>query len=190
MAALKKTGQFDRDCKVLTRVALNTVAVQSLIGTAEDREDSVVDVSHLDIERQFQEAGRALGHGLHQSYWKAHADRDPLEVKLELIIASQDHPSLTELERRSKNAFNRLYDANRAAISKLHEQSRRIYDRLRSASTTPEAIAWQLQDTIDFRREPTDPAWERHLYFEDGGDFRADLGGWEAGVSSRGVGAG
>ena len=89
---------------------------------------------------------------------------------------------MTELERRSKKAFNTLYDDNRAAIGKLHEQSRMAYERLRSASTTPEAISWQLQDTIDFRRDPKEPVWDRHLFTEDDGEFRVDLGTWEAGV--------
>ncbi|WP_339631175.1 DEAD/DEAH box helicase family protein [uncultured Sneathiella sp.] len=179
---LKKSGQFDVDQKTLTRLALNTLAVESVTGVAESQEDYEIDVSDLDIDRQYQEAGRALGNGLHQSYWKAHAERDPLEVKLEVIVASRDGASMTELERRSKKAFNTLYDDNRAAIGKLHEQSRMAYERLRSASTTPEAISWQLQDTIDFRRDPKEPVWDRHLFTEDDGEFRVDLGTWEAGV--------
>ena len=182
VATLKETGQYERDWEALTRVALNTVAVQSVTGMPEDQKDYVVDVSDLDIERQFQEAGRTLGNGLHQSYWKANAERDPVDVKLELIIASRDGATLADLERKSKDAFNKLYDANRAAIGKLNEPARIAYERLRSASTTPEAISWQLQDTIDFRRAPSDPAWDRHLFIEDDGTFRAELGSWEADV--------
>lgn len=182
VSGLKNSGQFDRDREALTKVALSTVAVQSVTGMAEDQEDYIVDVSDQDIERQFQEAGRTLGNGLHQTYWKAHAERDPIEVKLELIIASRDGASLAELERKSKDAFNALYDHNRAAIGKLHEQSRLTYERLRSASTVPEAVAWQLQDTIDFRRDPKDPTWDNHLFVEEDGSFRTDLGTWEADV--------
>ena len=182
VAVLKETGQYDRDRKAVTRVALNTVAVQSVTGMAEGQEDYVVEVSDLDIERQFQEAGRTLGNGLHQSYWKAYAERDPVDVKLELIIASRDGTTLVDLERKSRDAFNTLYDDNRAAIGKLNENARIAYERLRSASTTPEAIAWQLQDTIDFRSDPANPTWERHLFIEDDGTFRAELGSWEADV--------
>ena len=89
-------------------MALNTVAVQSVTGMPEGQKDYVVDVSDLDIERQFQEAGRTLGNGLHQSYWKANAERDPVDVKLELIIASRDGSTLADLERKSKDAFNKL----------------------------------------------------------------------------------
>lgn len=182
VSELKNSGQFSRDRETLTKVALSTVAVQSVTGMFEDQEDYIVDISDQDIERQFQEAGRALGNGLHQTYWKVNAERDAIEVKLELIIVSRDGVSLAALERKSKDAFNTLYDENRAAIGSLHEHARLAYERLRSASTVPEAIAWQLQDTIDFRRNPKDPTWENHLFVEEDGSFRTELGTWEAEV--------
>ncbi len=36
--------------------------------------------------------------------------------------------------------------------------------------------------SIDFKRQPADALWDRHLYVEDNGHFRAELGTWEAGV--------
>jgi type III restriction enzyme len=86
------------------------------------------------------------------------------------------------LEKRSREAFNDLFDLYRAEIRKLREQQRKAYERLRSASTSPEPLDWRLQDTIDFRRDPKSPAWELHLFVEDDGIFRTDLGPWEAGV--------
>lgn len=182
VAALKQSGQFDRDRQALTQVKLSTLAVQSVTGFAQEQDDYVVEVSDLDIDRQFQEAGRGLGNGLHQEYRKANAARDGLEVKLELIIASRAGSALAELERRSKDAFNDLFDRYRADIGALHEQQRSAYDKLRAASTTPQPIPWRLQDTIDFRREPNSAAWDRHLFVEDDGVFRAELLNWEPGV--------
>jgi type III restriction enzyme len=147
-----------------------------------DELDYLIDVSDLDIDRQFQEAGRKLGNGLHLEYRKAHEQRDALEVKLELIIASRTPSTLVALEQRSKGAFNALFDRHRSEIRKLRETKRRAYERLRAASTVPEALDWHLQDTIDFRRDPTSSTWERHLFIEEDGTFRADLGTWEAGV--------
>jgi len=37
-------------------------------------------------------------------------------------------------------------------------------------------------ESIDFRRLPTDPLWDRHLYIESNGQFRASLGAWKAAV--------
>lgn len=182
VSSLKTSGQFERAWKDATEVGLNTVAVQSVTNVSEDHDDYVIDVSDLDIDRQFQEAGRTLGNGLHQEYRRRNHERDGLEVKLELIIAVRSAATLAVLEQKSKNAFNNLFDRHRANIGKLREQKRRVYERLRSASTSPEPLDWRLQDTIDFRRDPKSPMWELHLFIEDDGAFRTDLGSWEAGV--------
>jgi type III restriction enzyme len=179
---LKNSGQFERDCKSLTDIGLNTVAVQSVTGASEDHTDYLIEASDLDIDRQFQESGRSLGNGLHQEYRKRNEDRDALEVKLELIVAARAAATKAVLEQKSKDAFNTLFDRYRADMRPLREQQRRFYERLRSASTTPEPLDWRLQETIDFRRDPNSLSWDRHLYIEDDGSFRTSLGGWEADV--------
>lgn len=144
----------------------------------------MVDVSDLDVDRQFEEAGRALGqgYGLHQLYRKAHASRDGQEVKLEAIIVAVSATARAALESKSKVKFEALYDAHRHAIGKLPEQARASYDKLKSASVTPESTPWRLQDTIDFRRDPTEAKWDNHLYVETEGVFRTTLNPWESDV--------
>ena len=56
------------------------------------------------------------------------------------------------------------------------------YDRLRLATAKPADVPWRLPDSIDWRRATDDVARERHLFVDEGGDFRCVLGGWEAGV--------
>lgn len=56
------------------------------------------------------------------------------------------------------------------------------YDKLKSASSTPSSTPWRLQDTIDFRRDTTEPTWNHHLYVEYDGSFRTTLNPWEADV--------
>lgn len=75
-----------------------------------------------------------------------------------------------------------LNDAHKKAIGKLREQRRTVYEKLRLATAQPQAIPWRLPETIDFRRLPTASLRERHLYVENDGQFRAELGSWEAGV--------
>lgn len=184
VAALKASGDFDNAKKSLTQVGLRTVMVTGVTGMAEGQEDYVVDVSDLDVDRQFEEAGRALGqgYGLHQLYRKAHASRDGQEVKLEAIIVAASAAARAALETKSKTKFENLFDAKRPAIGKLPEQARAGYDKLKSASVTPESVPWRFQDSIDFRRDPKEPTWERHLYVEADGMFRTTLTSWEAGV--------
>ncbi|MBK1619737.1 hypothetical protein CKO42_15065 [Lamprobacter modestohalophilus] len=40
-------------------------------------------------------------------------------------------------------------------------------------------IDWRLEASIDFRRSTNAPIYQRHLYLEEDGQFRADLGTWE-----------
>ncbi len=184
VAALKASGDFEKARKSLTQVGLRTVMVTGVTGMAEGQEDYVVDVSDLDVDRQFEEAGRALGqgYGLHQLYRKAHASRDGQEVKLEAIIVAASAAARAALESKSKTKFENLFDATKSAIAKLPEQARAGYDKLKSASVTPESVPWRCQDTIDFRRDPKEPLWADHLYVEADGTFRTSLTSWEEGV--------
>jgi type III restriction enzyme len=184
VAALKASGDFGKARKSLTQVGLRTVMVTGVTGMAEGQEDYVVDVSDLDVDRQFEEAGRALGqgYGLHQLYRKAHASRDGQEVKLESIIVATSAAARAALESKSRTKFENLFDAHRSDIGKLPEQARAGYDKLKSASVTPESVPWRFQDSIDFRRDPKEPTWDGHLYVEADGKFRTTLTSWEAGV--------
>ena len=115
-------------------------------------------------------------------YRKAHASRDGQEVKLEAIIVAASAMARAALEAKSKTKFEGLFDANRPAIGKQPEQARAGYDRLKSASVTPESVPWRFQDSIDFRRDLKEPNWEGHIYLEADGMFRTTLSTWEEGV--------
>jgi type III restriction enzyme len=182
ITAMKSSGQFVAAERAITQVGLKTLAVQNGTGVAEPEADYHIAASDVDIDRLFEEAGRALSHGLNMNYWQAHADRDALEVKVEVIVLSRHHPAMTALEAAAGQAFDALYDTYKKAIGKLKEQRRSIYEKLRLATARPNEVPWHLPESIDFRRLPTAPLWERHLYVESDGQFRAELGAWEAGV--------
>jgi type III restriction enzyme len=55
--------------------------------------------SSVDIDRLFEEAGRAFSHGLQMEYWRAHADRDALEVKVEAIVLARNAAEMAILDR-------------------------------------------------------------------------------------------
>ena len=179
---MKSNGQFAAAERAITQVSLKTLAVQNGTGVAEAEADYHIAASDVDIDRLFEEAGRALSHGLNVNYWQANADRDALEVKVEVIALSRHHPAMTALEAVAGQAFDTLYDTHKKAIGKLKEQRRSVYEKLRLATARPNEVPWHLPESIDFRRLPTAALWERHLYVESEGQFRAELGSWEAGV--------
>lgn len=182
IAAIKTAGQFNAAAKAITQVGLRTLAVQNGTGVSEPAADYHIDASDVDIDRLFEEAGRAFSHGLQMDYWRAHAERDALEVKVEAIVLARNAAEMAKLEAQAEAAFDALYDQHKKAIFKLKEQRRANYEKLRLATAQPNEVPWHLPAAIDFKRLPTDPLWERHLYVEANGQFRAELGPWEAAV--------
>jgi type III restriction enzyme len=182
IAAIKAAGQFDAAAKAITQVGLHTLAVQHGTGVSEPLPDYHINASDVDIDRLFEEAGRVYSNGLQMDYWRAHANREALEVKVEAIVLARNAAEIAALETQAEAAFDALYDQHKKAIAKLKEQRRANYEKLRLATAKPSEIPWCLPASIDFKRQPTAPLWERHLYVENNGQFRAEMGGWEAGV--------
>lgn len=182
VAALKATGEFDSVARAITQVGLRTLAVHNGTGVSEPQADYRIEASSVDIDRLFEEAGRVFSHGLQMEYWRAHAERDAVDVKVEAIVLARHPTQMGELEKRAEQAFHALYDQHKKAIYQLKEHRRANYEKLRLATAEPAEVPWHLPQAIDFRRQPTDTLWERHLYVEGNGQFRAQLGTWEAEV--------
>lgn len=182
VAAIEAAGQFDREARAITQVDLQALAVYS--GTSVSKLESTyhIDASIADIDRLFEEAGRVFSHGLHKEYWRANAGRGAVGVKVETIVLAHNAVQMAELEHLAENAFNALYDQHKGEIHRLAEHRRMNYERLRLATAQPVEVPWRLPLSIDFNRLPSAPLWDRHLYVEDNGQFRAELGSWEAGV--------
>jgi type III restriction enzyme len=178
---LRKTGDLEDRAKQITGVDVRTIALHGTLVT-ETKAAYTVDADLADIDRHFAQAGRRLSNGLHEVYWKAHADRDAMDVKVEVIVLSQDHEGMTALEQLAGDEFDRLYEEHKRDIGQLKEQRRKHYNDLRLAAADPQTIPWVLPDSIAFRRTPNAPTFDRHLYVEEDNTFRANLGTWEKGV--------
>jgi type III restriction enzyme len=182
VVAYQTSGQFNTAAKAITNVGLRTLAVHNGTGVAEPEADYHIGAASVDNDRLFEEAGRVFSHGLQMEYWRAHAERDSIDVKVEAIALARDPARMAELEQLAEGAFNALYEQHKRTIHKLKEQRRTVYEKLRLATAKPSEVPWHMPESIDFRRQPSDPLWDRHLYVEGNGQFRAELGNWEAGV--------
>jgi type III restriction enzyme len=178
---LREAGDFEDRAKQITGVDLRTITLHGTI-VAEGKVAYTIDAASADIDRHFSQAGRRLSNGLHMAYWKAHTERDATDVKVEVIVFSQDHDGMQVLEQYANQEFDRLYEHHKREITQLKEQRRKHYETLRLAAPHPEAIPWVLPESIPFRRTPKAPTFERHLYVEEDNTFRANLGSWEKGV--------
>ncbi|MGC9396856.1 MAG: DEAD/DEAH box helicase [Anaerolineae bacterium] len=178
---LRNSAEFADLAKQITGVELKTIALKGTI-VEEPQAAYAIDAALADIDSHFAQAGRRLGNGLHMAYWRANAERTAEDVKVEVIILSQDREAMQTLEQSAKDEFDHLYQQHKRKLAALREQRRNHYDRLRLATADPEAIPWRLPESIGFRRKPDDPQFDRHLYLEEDDTFHADLGTWEKGV--------
>jgi type III restriction enzyme len=182
LVLLKTKGIFEEAANSIAEIGLTTTAVTQGSGESETVHSYHIHASDADIDRLFEESGRILSHGLHMSYWQKHGGRDALDVKIEVIVLAKNHEAMVALEAHGESEFDSLYDVHKKAIGKLREQRRAYYEKLRLATAKPSEVPLHLPEAIDFRRKTTDPTWSKHLYVEESGVFRADLGSWEDGV--------
>jgi len=176
---LRDSGVLEDRAKQIRGIDLKSIAVERGTGVAEEEGEYTIDAVSADIDRHFQQAGRLLGNGLHMDYWRAQEDRDANKVKVEVVVLSQDHNVMKRLETFAKSEFDKLYAKHKHDIAGLKEQRRKHYERLRLAASDPQDIPWPLPESIDFRRSADAPEYDKHLYLEDDGKFRANLGTWE-----------
>jgi len=178
---LREAGDFDERAEHVTGIVLKTITLKGTI-VGENKPTYTIDAASADIDRLFEQAGRLLSNGLHTEYWKAHAKRQAADVKVEVIVLSQDHNGMQALEQYAEQEFDRLYEQHKHKIAQLREQRRTHYNNLRLGAATSQDIVWVLPESIPFRRTSKAPVFEKHLYLEEDGTFRADLGTWEKGV--------
>ena len=179
---IKDSGTFDTLAKHVMGIDVKTIAVEHGTGVSKQDSSYTIDATSADIDRHFEEAGRFLGNGLHMEYWKINGDRNASEVKVEATVLRQDYDSMNHLEAFAGDDFNKIYSKHKRDIAELKEQRRKHYERLRLATSDPQYIDWVLPETIDFRRTAKATQYDKHIYLEEDGKFRADLGAWEKDV--------
>ncbi|MCY8961771.1 DEAD/DEAH box helicase [Bacillus atrophaeus] len=179
---LRDNSLFEEIGGQFNTVGLKRVAVKQGTTFVEDTSEYTISTASSDLEVHFQQAGRLLSNGLHMSYWKFNRDKSANDAKLEVIVLTKDHEGMTNLENFAKTRFNDLYTKYKREIFRLKEQRRKHYERLRLSYSDPQDIPWILSESIDFRRSVNAPSYEKHLYLEDDGSFKADLGPWEIDV--------
>lgn len=179
---IRSSGEFEQRARQVTGVALETAVVSGAVRLLDEQQHYTVETASADIDRHFQQAGRLLSNGLHMAYWRAQDVREANEVKVEAIVLAQDNTGMTRLERFAEAEFDHLYEQHKWKIGELKEQRRKHYEKLRLATAKPQDILWSLPDSIDFRRSPDAPFFNKHLYVDEGGQFQTDLGTWERDV--------
>lgn len=183
IAAIKATGEFDGKAASITGFELGTLTFDYRENAYKiDNTSQTMEVSDFDINSHFSIAGKRLGEGLHIDYWSRNSKRNPIEVKVEIIVLANDAHAMQNLNDFAEKKFLELYDNNKRAISRLSEVRKGEYEKLIYASARPIAIQWVLPETIDFSVSNDSITFEKHLFCMPDGTFKASLNPWEKGV--------
>jgi type III restriction enzyme len=180
---IKDSRTFDQKVKAISGLSIDTLTFEygEDAYSFDDATQTMI-VTEFDINRHFEHSGKQLGEGLHMEYWIKNSERDALEVKMEVIILTNDTDAMEHLEKLANERFIDMYEANKRAIARLGDARKASYERLTNASTVPIAIPWKLPDNIDFTVLEDSKTYERHLFTYDDGSFNTTLNPWEEGV--------
>ena len=151
------------------------------VGDEETGEDTFeIDVSPENIDDLFSAAGRRLGEGLHEAYWKARVTADSSllrQARLEIVALAAREDVARKLNEAAHKRIRRLFDDHDAAIESLPERRRQIYDEIKGLSSRPEIVSLRYPETIEVSAD--DAHWEKHLYTDEKQKAPFALNGWE-----------
>lgn len=175
---------YDARKRSVRQVGVASKVLAQGAGSATPGTSYTVETAETDLDVQFKQAGRRLGNGLHEEYWQAHASDDEAEVKTDVILLANDDDALKAIYEKADKAFDGLYAKHARAIQLQKAQRRQAYERLYLAAEAPKPLRWldHLGADVPFRRTAAAPAYEKHLFLETDGQFKANLGTWEASV--------
>lgn len=183
---LKNTEKFNEKIQDLVKVKINTVAIKNTTNQIESNNEAIINATQIDLDKYFNISGRILGNGLNLEYWKSVRTQDnklaDYEIKLNLIAFTRTTEELDRLERKCNELFDEYYQKYRKKISKLKEQSRVIYNQLRTSYSDPQDISWIFPESIDFQVGDTPKEFEKHLYVNSSNQFKVSLDQWEEDV--------
>lgn len=179
---LKDFDLYKEMVRQILSVDIKTISLERGTGTYKKDGEYVIATVSADLEEYFQQSGRFLSNGLHMEYWHAKEDKETDEIKADVVVLTKDHEGMRNLENFAENLFDNLYTKYKRDIVKLKEQRRKHYERLRLSFSDPKDIPWVLPEIIDFQRSVKAQIYEKHLYLEEDGSFRADIGPWEKDV--------
>ena len=180
---LKESGVFENRVATITGFSLGTLTFDYGDNAYSfDESSQTMTVSDFDISRHFEQSGKILGEGLHKEYWIRNSTRDHIDVKVEIIVLTNDADAMERINDFAEKEFIRLYENNKRSIAKLNEARKTSYERLINASVQPISVPWIMPDSIDFYLPEDSVKFEHHLYCNEDGTFQTTLNKWESGL--------
>jgi type III restriction enzyme len=171
----------DYNAVLAERGTLTVRRVDWEVGAMDIEEDELeIEVSAENVNDLFAAAGRRLGEGLHEAYWKARVSSDPnllRQARLEIVALAGRDDLNRKLGDASRTRVRELLDEHAPAISGLPERRRQVYDEIRGLSAVPELSRIAFPETIEVR--PAEARWPKHAFVDRDGLAPFRLNSWE-----------
>jgi type III restriction enzyme len=167
---------------IAERGTLTVRRVDWAVGEDEtDEETFDLVVSPENVNDLFEAAGRRLGEGLHQAYWKTRVDTNAAllrSARLEIVALVARDDVNRKLAEFSRTRVRELLDAHAATVAALPERRRQVYDEIRRLSSVPELSSLQYP-TEAIEVPPEETRWARHVFVDADGLAPFKLTTWE-----------
>ena len=171
---------FQAQMQGLGTVSLRPLQVDQLTYEVSEGPLETVSVAAQNVEDLYAAAKRRLGPELANPYLNQHySEDDPNHTKLELYLLVQRTDVWNALQAASRAKFTQMRNRNLGAIQSLESSKKQRYDELAMRSRQPEVVSFPLPTTISLTKPTKFETYEKHLYVDAKGSFKADLGGWE-----------
>lgn len=181
---IKTSGSYDERASRVTGFPMGAAIYDYGESTVSfDDETQEMTVIEFDVRQHFELAGKILSEGLHKDYWRRHfSDQSDVAIQTEVMVLVEDATAMDAIVSFAEAQFHSLYNQYKFDIRGLTEKRKEAYGRLINSASLATEVPWELPQTIDFNTSDSSTYFDKHLYIDESGSFRATLNNWETGV--------
>lgn len=183
---LKKSAWFKLIVEERGKIEIDSVNWGVGTDTVSHGESVMVDIASENVDDLFEATGRKLNEGLHKAWWRqrvkdATADRE--RAKLELFALGSQLDVMAKVEDAAQALVQKWLKAHSAAIGKLDEDSRAMYEEVKYLASSPEQTPLVYPTVVHVRQG--ERGWKKHLYVDDNDEYHAEFNKPESEVLER-----
>ncbi|TCV82691.1 DEAD/DEAH box helicase family protein [Sulfurirhabdus autotrophica] len=179
-ALLISDADFKSALEGLAVITIKPIVVDHRTFEITAGEEESIEVTEQNVEDLFRQCKQRLSDDLCLAYLKQnHHDEEPHRAKLELYLLLQQASIWQALDTAAKDRLQSLKTKNMSAIRGLPSNKRQRYDEVWATARVPEAGYLELPDVVNLPVCKECSAYDKHLFQEADGKFRADFNGWE-----------
>ena len=142
--------------------------------------DAQIAVSTENVDDLFATAGRKLKEGVHKAWWRSRVTEDGVtspQAKLEISALVAMPPVMAAVDEAAGTQITTWMEQIHVQYKALSEGEQQAYRAIQGLSPRPVETTLTFPDSIEGKMD--EDTWEKHLYVDENGTYRAKLGSWE-----------